>query len=92
MSMVKGRGGPKACLRSGYDKSRRSTRLGGWRADPEVQSWRASSEDGRAEHEVHDNVEDEDRGVDAPCPHGATTQDGTDIPLMKDKLAGAMVL
>jgi hypothetical protein len=51
-----------------------------------------SSEDGRAEHEVHDNVEDEDRGVDAPCPHGATTQDGTDIPLMKDKLAGAMVL
>ena len=56
-------------LRQKTSASRRSTR--GWRADPEAQSSRASSEDGRAEHEVHDNVVDEDRGVDAPCPHGS---------------------
>jgi hypothetical protein len=29
---------------------------------------------------------DEDRGVDARCPHGSSTaQDGTNIPLMKEK-------
>jgi hypothetical protein len=37
-------------LRQKTSASRRSTR--GWRADPEAQSWRASSEDGRADHEV----------------------------------------
>ena len=33
--------------------------------------------------------EDEDRGVDAPCPHGSYNTGWTDIPLMKDKLARA---
>ena len=41
-------------LRQKTSASRRSTR--GWRADPIAQSLRASSEDGRAEHEVPDNV------------------------------------
>ena len=47
-------------LRQKTSASRRSTR--GWRADPIAQSLRASSEDGRAEHEVHDNEDGEDRG------------------------------
>ena len=47
-------------LRQKTSASRRSTR--GWLADPIAQWLRASSEDGRAEHVVHDNEDGEDRG------------------------------
>jgi hypothetical protein len=48
----------------------------------QAQSSRAFySEEERAEHEDHDNVVDEDRGVGA-LTGAQTPQDGTDIPLI----------